>query len=547
MLSNLSIQRPEAFLLLLAFLPVVGYVIHRFRKLSFTLGGFYGDEKKSKIYRQIKRRIFLRTVFRCFAWLFAVCAFAGFSWGTRNVPVQKSGTTVCLVFDISYSMTARDCDGLTRLEASKIYAQNLISRMEGNSFSAVLAKGDGFVAIPETEDKGAIYSLLENLSPTMISTAGSSLGKGLQSALHSLSLNSANTSYMWIFTDGEETDNLLESALVEAGKYGIPVTFVGFGKETETEIIAGDGHTPVKTSLKAKKLKELSENASKKASLSFSSGARFGKKNFAVYLDSTSAGSAVSLLNQVKIESQESENSLGMNYEVIPVKRHGLFLMLAMLCFIISFIAGEVKINSSKKNAVLASIVFAGLFTSCHQEQKTVLKGSWNWYQGNYRTATAEFLNASYNSEEETMSHQYALFGLASTYISMEQYDAAMDRLGQIRTGSAWVTPELESAVFYNAGIICQRKNDFSEAAEYFKKAILSDSRNTNAKINLELCQRQNQEKNAAQAETEMQKVSEGSDNSSMQNQIFNLIREQDNKQWKKMQSNQKESNVLDY
>lgn len=57
-----------------------------------------------------------------------ILAFAGFSWGTYLEPVQKSGTAVSLVFDISYSMNAEDAPGgMTRLEAVKIFGDAFVS------------------------------------------------------------------------------------------------------------------------------------------------------------------------------------------------------------------------------------------------------------------------------------------------------------------------------------------------------------------------------------------------------------------------------------
>ena len=87
-----------------------------------------------------------------------ILAYSKISWGSYLVPVQKSATSVSFVFDISNSMLAKDgYNGTTRLESSAVYAKKLLEKMENNSVSVVIAKGDGVVAIPITEDK--IYFL----------------------------------------------------------------------------------------------------------------------------------------------------------------------------------------------------------------------------------------------------------------------------------------------------------------------------------------------------------------------------------------------------
>lgn len=540
----LTVQHPSVLLAILLIIPVFIYIHLQFKKLAKVIMGFYEDQSESKVYRQLKRTIFLRSFFRGLSWICAVCAFAGFSWGSKKIPVQKTGSTVCFVFDISYSMTARDCpQNMSRLEASRLYAELLLPRLSDSSFSAVLAKGDGFVAIPETEDLTAMRSLLENMSPTMISTAGSSIGKGIHTALHSLSLNSAKLNYIWVFTDGDETDGGLKEALEEACKYGIPVTLVGFGKETETEITAGDGKTQVKTALRASRLKELAAAGKNFQLFSKTQGA---SKELIRYVDSKSTGSAFFLLNQIKSKHSAEDSEDIFSYEVVPVKRHSLFIILALIFFICSFLAEEFRFKNLLKISAVSLCLTA--FTSCSGSRNEILKGSWNWYQGNFRASTAQFLNTAYKSEADSMVHQYAVFGLASTYISLEEYDAALDRLNQMMPGTVSVPSSLESAIFYNTGIIYRHKNDFTTAAEYFKKAILSDSGNIDAKINLELCNRQNEEKQGKQANSEMQGVSENNDDSSsMQNELFNLIRENEDKQWKKMQSDSKDSNIIDY
>ena len=191
------------------------------------------------------------------------------------------------------------------------------------------------------------------------------------------------------------------------------------------------------------------------------------------------------------------------------------------------------------------------LFTlfGCSSEKKQILEGTFSHYEGKYAEATADFLNVINSTEKDPLSHQYALFDLSATYISLGELDAALDRLSELNLENKALPADFRSRAFYNTGIIFARKGDYKKAAKNFKRAVLSDSKNLDAKINLELCQRELVQKRAKSAEAEMQAVNEEKgDNSALENEIFNLIRENEGKKWRNMsESSEKNEDILDY
>ena len=546
-LSSFSIGNPQFLPAILLILPALFFVGAKFKKIERNLSA----SQNQKTLSSLKISLFLRTLFRSLAWVCAVLALCEISFGSKKIPVHKSGSNVSFVFDISYSMLAKDAPSrLTRLDAVKLYASSLIEHLSGSSFSAVLAKGDGFTAIPETEDAAAMLNLLENLSPTLMSSGGSSLGKGIEAALNAIPKNSAKSEYIWVFTDGDETDSRLEKSLELAAKAQIPVTLVGFGSEKESEITAGDGKTRVKTALRAQKMKEIADSVnSKAASLSFSA-----QKPRVGYVDSKSQGSAWQLLNQITRTAGEDEEST-LAYEVKQVNRHAFFIFWAVVFLILSFVAAEFKLaplkNKHFRSVLEKSLVFTAvfLFASCSSEKKQILEGAWAWYEGKYTAATADFLTVAHRAGENSLAKSYAIFDLSATYVSMGELDAAHKRLSELNLGDETLPSDVRSAAFYNLGLISAQKNDYALAASYFKRAILADSKNLNAKINLELCEREVTQKQANQAESEMQGVNEEKQtNPDMKNEIFTLIRENEGKKWRNMSDGgEKNDDVLDY
>jgi Ca-activated chloride channel family protein len=561
----ITCERPYAFYALLLLIPVCFFMIIKFRRLVKSLGGFYGSAgsiQTASVYRKLKVSLLLRSVSRSLAWVMLVFAYAGLSWGVAPVPVQKSGSAVCFVFDISYSMMAPDASGgRTRLEAERLYADQLLLRMNGTSVAVVLAKGDGIAAIPLTEDMSAVESLLSSLSPALMTAAGTSIGKGIMTAIHSFPANSAQAASIWVFTDGDETDNSLSSALAESVRCGIPVTLIGFGSTKETAVLAGDGVTTVQTALREQKLKAAVAEASRKATVSrrFS----FVRSAPVQYVLSSDAGSAMKVLASLRNGKGSGNDDTVFTYEMQSVSRHSVFLLLAIVFFVFSFVAGELVIPDRKQRrsfkkdmlnkttlvSIFACCLILPLFTSCSGRAKDgarILKSTWAWYQKQYQTAVAGFLQTSEDASKsgDSLVQQYALYGLAVTYMTQEENGSALERLSQIAPDAP---QQVRYAAYYNAGIIANRSGDYKKAAALFKQAILADGTKADAKINLELSQKQESTHKAQDAEQEMKSVSENNNESALEKAVFSLIRENEQKKWKNSQSDKKENSAVDY
>lgn len=547
---NFSCDRPYALYGLLFLIPAILYAIKNYLRLKSLAQDMYSDKiniANKNMHTIMKRKVLLRSIFRCLAWLFLVLSYAGFSWGTVSVPVQKSGTAISCVFDISYSMNAKDAPGnLTRLNASAKYASMLLEHVENSSVSAVIAKGDGSIAIPLTEDLEIIRSFLSMLSPSLMSSPGSSLGSGVEAAIRSFPRNSSQTSVIWLFTDGDETDSSLVKALNNAVKNGIPVVIIGFGSELETEITTGDGITTKKTALRSELLKRICAEVNKQNGNRF----QFLKTGVIRYVDSTEVSSALKVLSSIKSNSklENNSNQYTMSYELENVNRQGLFIGLGLLCFILSFLFYEFNFHKIKLHSSMALLLFC--FTSCgtsFKDANTILDSTWNWYKRDYDKATTGFLSTVISSDKtnSALTKQYALYGLSVTYLMQNETDASVARMAEIASDA----PEsIKFASYYNSGIIAQRKGNYSEAVELFKKSLLVDGTNVNAKINLELSLNQQLEK-VREGEQEMTPTSENANDSSMtEKSVFKRMRENDKQQWKNQEQETKNnSEVIDY
>ncbi len=555
---NFSIAHPKFLYALLLLIPYIVYMVSKYAKIVKTLGREKALNKNFSVLTRYKSSFLLRTFFRVLAWVMIVGAVSGISWGTSFVPVQKSGRAVSMVFDISYSMEAEDGpNGTTRLQAAASYAKLLLDKIGNTSVSVVIAKGDGVVAVPQTEDKEAVQSILNSLSPRLMTSKGTSLGKGIEAAINAFPSQSSQSACIWLFTDGEETDSALSNSLISAVKYGIPVVIIGFGTEREVTVLAGDMETEIKTCLHAEDMIAAIENVKKKT-LS-QSGSRLMPE--LLFVDSSEMGSANKVLSSLKKNADgtpvqltsELDDEATVVYELQSIDRHNLFILLALIFIIVSFIFGELNISmhlvSKKvKEAVsVASLIF--IFTGCSPQTIhdgiTILDGRMDWNRKNYQDAVENFLNAKESAENrgDTAVEQYALYDLATTYLMQNENSFAQKRYEEINPDAS---DTIKFSVLYNMGIIAHRNGEYGSAVDYFKKALLIKSSDINAKINLELSLREYESHSGVQ-EPELIQVNQDSNSQSvLENALYSIIRENEQNQWKNQQQ-KPEGSALDY
>ena len=520
-------SNPIYLLIVFIPMPIILYLVVKSNKVLQLIKNY---SSQSKLNVSILRRLWTRIIFWTITWISISIALAGPSWGTEQVPVQKSGCAASFVFDISYSMMADDANtnGMTRLKATQGFANTLLSNIQGVASSAVIAKGDGFLAVPLTEDYYSLSNIINALSPYMLSSPGSSIAKGIYTAIESFPPQSARNSFIIVFTDGDETDSNLSSAVQEAVTYGINVIFVGFGSTTETDVLAGDGETLVKTSLKSELLTELAEH-----------------KNVKFFLGSEKK-SLHEIVEILYPSIYFSDNSYTTSYESREIKRHSLFIIIAIISFLLGFIVFSTA--PLKNTYFFMCIIFVStIFSGCNlapPDTVDILHGTYNWNQKNYNEAIVSFLEVnSRNQLEKAESSQYSQFGLSACYIMQDELEASLTKINEM---DPVVSDSLDFARWYNKGLIFHRKGESDVAAFCFKKALLIDSSNIDAKINLELCLDETKISSTGGVQERIpakeQKAPPGADNA-----IFSLIKEKESDKWKAPENVTDQNSVLDY
>lgn len=538
----ISCPRPWALWGILLLVPVLLMVVLWYRRVRRANVG------SAATLSRIRFALPTRSLCWGLAWISLLVALSGLSWGTQLVPVQQTGSSLSLVFDISWSMTAQDVGagkdrGISRLEAAASYAQSLLDHLDTTDVSVVIAKGGGVVSIPLTRDFNAIRSLLPSLSPRLMTTTGTSLGSGVRTAASSFPLLSVSKRTVVVLTDGEETDGTLEQEAKNLVASGIHVVFLGFGTTAGAEILAGDGKTVVHSSLQEESLRRLVDSVNQ--SVASSEVGRSGGAK-ALYLPAQSLGSAHRVLDVVTAGHQGKEWS-GTAYQVEFRERWGIFAFLAMVFLCMGFVLGELepatlrrlfRLRVTGKNLMVLLLLSCGFFfqgcSKAWQGVADVLEGTFFWHQGEYQKAVSGFMDSMATAEElsDTRLHQYSTYGLAATYIMQGETEAALSRLQELSPDA----PEsLRFAALYNSGIIAYNQGHYQEAATLFRRALEVDGSNLDAKINLELSLGHDSRQSPAAAQ-ELIPVQETPGDEFADAALFSLIRQQEQDRWKNQQ-----------
>ena len=185
-----------------------------------------------------------RTVRLGGAALLAGIALAGPRWGFERTTVRSTGVDVVLAVDASLSMLATD-ERPSRLERVKQEVRRLRAISPGDRVGLLAFAGRSYVLSPITVDGGALDLFLDNLDPSVVGQAGSSIAQTIAQGTSLLALSKSGADRaLVIMSDGEAfepQDEILASAR-RAKEQGVSLVTVGFGTVQGSTIPIREGN-----------------------------------------------------------------------------------------------------------------------------------------------------------------------------------------------------------------------------------------------------------------------------------------------------------------
>lgn len=217
---------------------VIAAFTYERRSRATRLARFGSSEMLARLAPFTMRRGAVRILCVMIAFALLGISFAGPRWGLSDTVVRTEGVDVVIALDASLSMLATD-DKPSRLDRMTQVAKQLYSISPSDQFALLAFAGRSYILTPLTSDAGALGLYLDNLDPSVVGQAGSSLSSTIRQATNLLrAAGQEGDKAIILMTDGEafeDNENIMSEAR-KAGQAGIEVITVGFGTEEGSTI-----------------------------------------------------------------------------------------------------------------------------------------------------------------------------------------------------------------------------------------------------------------------------------------------------------------------
>jgi Ca-activated chloride channel family protein len=450
------------------------------------------------------RRLTLSVAALAVAILGTSLALARPRWGRESQKVERQGIDVVFLVDSSLSMGAQDVSP-SRLFVAKSVVRRMVEAMPGNRVGLVQTEGDGVVLAPLTLDGGVIDLLLDTIDPGSLPVPGTELATGLETALRLFGKGGGKHRALVILSDGEDHGGGLDGEVARLREESVVVFAVGIGTPDGAPVpVAGDSVEVKRNADGSLVVSQLREDVLKRLA-----GATGG-----AYLHATSAATAPTpLLRRIdRLEKRAMEShSLSTQEERFqwPLALAAAALLLYLAVGPFASEAGGERAGAAARSPAMArtnllpTLLLLGWAALPALPWRPHLPAWVERWLYNPRERTERAIAA-----EESGEPRQAV-GPAATALRLApedpnvQYNAGTAHLhaGHARQavslleratrgkGSAGST-----TTHYNLGNARLAAGDAAGAVESYKRVLRAEPGNLNAKFNLELALRQEQQ-----------------------------------------------------
>jgi Ca-activated chloride channel family protein len=156
-----------------------------------------------------------------------IFALARPQWGFDWEEVKQRGLDVIVAIDTSKSMLAEDI-APNRLKRAKLAALDLMQQAKSDRLALIAFAGGAFLQCPLTIDDSAFRQSVDTLDVNIIPQGGTAIAEAIDTAIASFR-EGDNHKALVLFTDGEDQDSGAVEAARRAGGAGIHIYTIGIG------------------------------------------------------------------------------------------------------------------------------------------------------------------------------------------------------------------------------------------------------------------------------------------------------------------------------
>lgn len=456
------------------------------------------------------RAPWVRALLQFAAVLCAGIAFAGPRWGIEQTLERGSGVDMVLALDASLSMLATDARP-NRLERMKEEARRLLALSTGDRIGLLAFAGRSYILTPLTVDRGALELFLDNLDPSVVGQAGSSLSRAIRQGTDLLvATQTTSDRALVIMSDGEafEPAEEVTAAAAHAAEAGVTVIAVGFGTEKGSTIPV---RTAQGTQSKRDENGQIVTTRYTPEMLKDAVTAAHG-----VFVDAAATDKAVRIrgaLSMLRRQARATES------ETARRARFQLFLIPALLLVMLDSILGTRRGRrpSAPAAATATALALCLLLAPASLRAETGDTADQLYQSARYPEAAA-----AYQREIQEHADSPRLeFNLGTSLLQAGQLDDAIAALERAATTAT--SDDLRYNALYNLGLAYLRQardaksseatGAYASSAEAYKRALQLRPSEVAAKWNYELASQEkskssgsaNQQQNQQQQEKQRQ------------------------------------------
>lgn len=214
----------------LYFLPLLIFAFWYMMRIKHGLLNKFADEKLQPVLLPAysKAKEISRFGIITLAVVFLIFAAADPQIGTKIENIKETGIDIYILLDVSLSMQAQDIKP-SRLEKAKLEISNLIQKLSGDRIGLIVFAGEPFVQFPLTSDYSAANLFLSAADASTVPDQGTAIAAAIDLATKSFDYSSKTERVVVIFTDGEDHEGNLQSAIDKAKDNNITIYTIGLG------------------------------------------------------------------------------------------------------------------------------------------------------------------------------------------------------------------------------------------------------------------------------------------------------------------------------
>lgn len=479
-----------AYLALLALAPLAGVAYVAVARWRESAARRFAPGRELE--RPSERMRFVKAGLVVLAVALLAVAMARPQIGEEHVLIEQEGADVVLVLDVSRSMLASDAEP-TRLDVATAQARLLVERLRGHRVGLVVFAGTAIVRAPLTTDTEPLDALLASaVEDGALVDPGSDLGGAIRTAMGVLRDRETATRVIVLISDGEDhSGDALAAAEAVAGN-GISIYASGAGTMTGAAVPAEfENGVPVVT--------RLDENLLRSMSVTTPTG------RYASVEQLATIGDEINSLERSLLESDR---------EQLPVERFQWLVLVALGLLVAERLLPDrgwsIQLRLPRRvlrpaaaTALLSLFVLAG--PSCSSAADDLLdEGNDAYRDVQYEEALETYRQAGSESPDRSEPHYNA--GLALHRLARFD-EAASETLRALPLEE----PQDAAAAYYNLGLHYAEMGRLDDAANALRQSLLLRHDDADAKFNLELVRRlQEQEEAQAQRPQPGNEESEG-------------------------------------